>query len=146
MNKELGKAGRKKDKISVRISDIAWAAGFLEGDGHFGYHKQGKFKRKDGSFGKKYGQPVVVADQVNPEPLIKLASLFGGAFLGPYKTTRQPKYRWEMSSNKAAALMMTMWSFMSKVKQDQIEVALARWKLTPSAGGDRRKSKEKRES
>lgn len=123
----------------MKVSDIAWAAGFLEGDGHFGYHHEGKFKRVDGSFGKKYGQPVIVADQVNPEPLVKLASLFGGNFLGPYKTANSPKYRWEISSNKAAALMLTLWTFMSKVKRDQIEVAIARWKLTPSRGGNRYK-------
>lgn len=132
----------------MTVRDIAWAAGFLEGDGHFGWHHDGRFRRADGSFGKKWGQPIVVADQVYREPLDKLRSIFNmGKVYGPYASASgRGKYRWELSSNQAAAVMLTLWTFMSSIKREQIETAISRWKLTPSAGGDRRKAQEKKDS
>ena len=127
----------------INLNDIAWAAGFLEGDGHFGWHRDGKFLRKDGTYGKKYGQPVIVADQVNIEPLLKLQTIFGGWIGGPYKTNRQSRYRWEVSSNKAASIMMTLWHFLSTQKRKQVEHALGTWRLTPTRGGFRRKSEKR---
>lgn len=58
--------------------EYAWAAGFLDGEGHFGIHPNGHQN------GKKYLRAQIAAKQkFCDEPLEKLVDLFGGAIYHP---------------------------------------------------------------
>lgn len=61
----------------VSVKDIAWAAGFLEGEGWFGYTKT--------------GYAIVEAKQVEQKPLVKLYHLFEGALYHADRHTKKTK-------------------------------------------------------
>jgi hypothetical protein len=89
----------------VNVTDLAWAAGFLDCEGHFGIHRVSQGRRKslrlDGTpFQRQVGfMQVVDAANRNPEPLEHLRELFGGRI-----TTRQIKttvyYQWRINARE----------------------------------------------
>jgi len=102
--------------------DIAWAAGFLEGEGCF--------------FAKDIG---VFAAQVQREPLERLQKMLGGN-IRPRPApdnfpNGQPQNYWSIHGTRAAGAMMMLWSLMSPRRQGQIEEALAIWKSRHKRGG-----------
>ena len=110
----------------VTVPDIAWAAGFLEGEG---------------SFGRTRTCVHVEATQVNREPLDRLQNLFGGTV----RTFRREAvkgtvyHRWDYYGQKAVGLMMTVFFLMSQKRKDKIIVALSAWKTSPGKGNYIRK-------
>ena len=102
--------------MSVATQSITWAAGFLEGEGHFAF----------------YGTtPQIQASQVQLDPLRKLHALFHGHVRGPYQHQNKkhsPYYEWELAGAKAVGLMMTLYTFMSPIRQTQIKKALFEWR------------------
>lgn len=67
----LHKRTPRPQKARLSKSDVAWIAGFLEGEGDFSYVP---------AHGKSHGGTQKVrATQVNREPLVRLAYLLGGA-------------------------------------------------------------------
>jgi len=88
---------------------IIWAAGFLEGDGCFILRK---------------GRYIAVqAGQINPEPIADLVRWFNGTV-----SHSNGIYLWRLSRHNAAALMMTLYSFMSEKRKEQIRKCLRVWK------------------
>lgn len=117
----------------MNMNELHWAAGFLEGEGAF--ILRGKNAPKHGiSLSLK-------ASQVNPEPLYRLQSLFGGSVYGPYKHRpsmkirhQQPFFEWQVGGQAAARAFMTCYVLMSVKRKREISSALARWKLVPVRG------------
>jgi len=109
----------------LTIRDLAWAAGFLEGEGCF----------TPGGYGRKRGScPWISAAQVQMIPLIRLQRMFGGSIGTAYRDKRfncQPCHTWVLSASRAAALMMALYGLMSPRRQEQIKHSLALWKLRP---------------
>ena len=102
----------QKSTIKPTIRDIAWAAGFLEGEG---------------SFASRGG--TVNAVQVNTEPLHRLQELFGGSIYFDDKRTQknpnwQPVSAWSVSGARARGFAMTIYSLMSSRRQEQIKKML----------------------
>lgn len=96
---------------------ILWAAGFLEGDGCFILRK---------------GRYIAVqAAQVNPEPIADLVVWFNGTI-----SHANGIYLWRLSRHNAAALMMTLYSFMSERRKEQIRKCLKVWKTIESRRQD----------
>ena len=96
--------------------DLGWAAGFLEGEGCF-HASRTCFQ--------------VSANQVQREPLAKLQKLFGGRINLKSKNLRgneSPCHAWTLTGHRAAGLMMTVFLLMSPRCQEQIGIALSRWK------------------
>jgi len=54
-------------------TDLAWAAGFIDGEGHIGC---GLYKHKGNK--RSYHNAILCAAQVKPVPLHKLETMFGG--------------------------------------------------------------------
>lgn len=111
----------------VTVTQLAWAAGFLEGEGSFGNHG---------------GTPRVSAAQVQKEPLDRLAAMFGGHMWlkenGSGFPNSKPLWTWTLNKQRSAEVMMTLFSFMSPKRKDEIEAALKAWKAARSvrkAGG-----------
>ena len=109
---------------------IIWAAGFLEGDGCFQL-TTGRHLR-------------ITAVQVNPEPIADLVRWFGGAVNHhtPKDKNRNGVYRWQLTRHDGAALMMTVYSFMSEKRKSQIRKCLKVWR---TVRGNRQQKKEYKE-
>src|SRR5262245_30656987 len=105
-----------KASVSPKYADLAWAAGFLEGEGWF----SGRFNRIH-----KANDYCVSAGQVNVEPLYRLQALFGGT-VRPMKVRppSKPAASWRVNGGRARGVMMTMFPFMSDKRKAQIRVAL----------------------
>lgn len=100
--------------------DLGWAAGFLEGEGHFGYQGGGPSSRG--------GTQRVTATQVGTEPLELLLEIFGGRIRGPIVNPRhpnwQPRHVWDVTGCRARGVMLTMYALMSHRRRKQIQGAL----------------------
>ena len=103
----------------MKMMEIAWAAGFLEGEGHFGYYH-----------GASMG-----AVQVQREPLERLKNYFGGV-IGSVSGNGQRKdhYSWRLHSGRAIGVMMTLYSLMSPKRQEKILATIKQWKTAPGKG------------
>lgn len=99
--------------------DIAWAAGFMEGEG---------------SFMQSRTTPYLECAQVQREPLERMQAMFGGTVSLFKRKNKGPSgkwndfYRWTLYGNAAAGLMMTFFVLMSPKRKDQIEKVLLAWK------------------
>ena len=110
-----------------KIEDLAWAAGFMDGEGSF-------YTRTPRSRGRTSRQLIVSAAQTDPRPLEKLKSMFGGSISGPYRRKNSTKdiWQWQVGSFMfCQAIIAALWPFM-KVKREQASNAL---KLYHSLGG-----------
>jgi len=98
----------------ISTIDIAWAAGFLEGEGWF-----------DDGRGPKIG-----AGQKEIEPLLKLQKLFGGKIFLRKKRgiSKSDIYWWVLGSHRSPAVMMTLYSFLSSRRQETIRKSIEAWK------------------
>ena len=121
---------RKLKNVALSVRDIAWAAGFLEGEG---------------CFGDNHGSPVIAASQVQREPLERLIINFGGSLHHYSANHNQRKYSyggaiwmWRICGSKAAGMMMTLFSLMSPKRRIKIRNILKRWKKQPGYGHNRR--------
>lgn len=103
----------------IRAIDVAWAAGFLEGEGSF----------------YNYGTPVVTVAQVQREPIERMEKLFGGSsnqritkgFSGK-NGPPQPIWVWKAPAYRSIEIMMTVYSLMSPKRQSEIKDAIEKWK------------------
>lgn len=101
---------------SATTRELEWAAGFLEGEGHFG----GSLVRG------KYPTQLVSAAQVNSEPLAKLRSFLGGriTFTEKRKPNQSDFFTWTVNGVRARGVMLTLYPLLSEKRQKQIEEAL----------------------
>jgi len=95
---------------------LAWAAGFIEGEGWF-------LKSPNGS-------AQIGAAQVQREPLERLQALFGGKLVQRNTNGHSKKkiWFWSLTARRSIEVMMTLYVLMSPRRQGQIETALSRWK------------------
>ncbi len=92
---------------------IAWAAGFLEGEGNFHPNKRGSI--------------VVRASQVQKAPLSRLQSCFGGSLIFNSNNHRLI-WQSQIGAMEAAELMMSIFPLMSPQRQAKIAECMALWK------------------
>lgn len=100
------------------VKNIAWAAGFLEGEGCF----------------PSGGRISVRAAQVQPDPLYRMKLILGGNVTGPYQKSQpnhRPSYDWGIHGCHAIAVMMTIYNLMSPKRQVSIRKAIEQWKVAP---------------
>lgn len=96
--------------------DLAWAAGFIEGEGSFSVHKVVK--------GKPYVYLTVT--QVQREPLERLLRMFGGTI-----QQWQPKSNsklislWRVYGTRARGVAMTLYHWLSPRRRDQVLALLS---------------------
>ena len=90
--------------------DIAWAAGFLEGEGCF---DKGNQSQRVGIF------------QVHKPPVERMQALFGGSLI--LKKRRNPKHsdvwKWSVCGQNARDIMSLVYTQMSPKRQAQIDKA-----------------------
>lgn len=95
---------------------LAWAAGFIEGEGSFSSVRK--------------GSACVTAAQVQKEPIERLHALFGGRVT--QRVTKghstKPIWVWALPARRSIEVMMTLYVLMSPRRQEQILIALNMWK------------------
>lgn len=103
----------KPDTVSSRpatLMDLAWAAGFLEGEG---------------SFVTNGPHAVVQAFQVELEPLERIRSFFGGRLTHQKRRgNRQDIWIWRANGPRARSIMYTLWPLLSVKRREQIRRVL----------------------
>lgn len=100
----------------MRDADLAWAAGFLEGEGCFGFYGG---KRSRG--GMRTAALLVSACQNQSEPLERLQNIFGGVI-----SHSASRYEWRLNGHAAAPAMEALLPEMSERRQNAILEALKR--------------------
>ena len=115
----LGWEAQKTVKSSLRpkIMDIAWAAGFIEGEGHM---------RPRGCRSSE-----ITAYQQTKEPILRLQKLFGGhvsqqnSFHPKDRTTKlESGWVWRASGSRARGVIMTLYFFLSGRRRAQALLAV----------------------
>lgn len=97
----------------LRNTDLHWIAGFLEGEGSFGWNKASR-------------RIAVRASQVQREPLERLQCFLGGGIYSHKEGHPRPIFVWV--ANEPAGLCMTLFSLMSPRRKQQIATCLERWR------------------
>ena len=103
-----------------RRLDLAWAAGFFDGEGYIGINPARRSRNNTRSY-----TLVTTVGQVGPEPIHKLQSILGGRV---YRYEKRPDNRgavsvWQASSGSAAMALSMMLPFLV-VKSEQAALAL----------------------
>lgn len=103
---------------TITLRDLAWTAGFLEGEGCF------RHRISSGT------TACVSANQVQKEPLTRIQSVFGG-HVNP-RPSRNPRHRdqwvWTLTGVRAVGLMMTLYPMLSPRRQERVREALTAWR------------------
>ena len=117
------KNGTARAILHPSVQDIAWAAGFLEGEGCFG---------RTGGKCRGSGERINVG-QRSMEPLERLLALFGGSIRWQHQVTRNLIKQdglsphmpyWGVYGSRARGVMMTVYPFMSNRRKEAIRKAL----------------------
>lgn len=110
----------------VRLRDLAWAAGFLDGEGCFFRHCKGREAR-----GLGYTVALEAA-QVQKWPLELLHTMFGGSLSIYHQRSKQGEYwKWRVYGPRAAGIMMTLYCLLSPKRQSEIMATVKPWRNKP---------------
>lgn len=108
----------------MKISDIFWLAGLLEGEGCFLVRKSGGYK----------GSIAIALQMTDKDVVERAATLLGGKLYGPHGPYGQStKQTWQVVvfGKQAAEWMMTLYSLMGIRRQEKIRELLTMWKAQP---------------
>lgn len=103
-----------------RISqfEVGWAIGFWEGEGSVHHDPE-------------RGMLRVSANQAVLQPLLRLRRILGGRIrvaVRSYKGEEHTMYEWQAVGVRAAGICMTFYAKLSPRRQEQVRLALERWR------------------
>ena len=104
------------------IEQLAWAAGFFEGEGHVQISKS---LRRIDRYSPHYTMNVEVAN-TNPLPLHQFHSLFGGSIYERKQSklpNRAKLFRWSLSGNAASGFLKAISPYLI-FKKEQAKLAI----------------------
>lgn len=104
----------------VTVRNLEWAAGFIEGEGCFHWHKRGS-------------RAEIRVAQVQREPLERLQHLFRGHIYlrKSSRPTWQPVHVWAIYRSSAIGLAMTLYSLLSPRRRSQSLAVIQSWRASP---------------
>lgn len=102
----------------LRLEDLHWIAGFLEGEG---------------TFCRCGGTINVSVSQVQKEPLERLFNFLGGNIIcvTPNNPNRKTYYKWDIFGETAEILIKTVFSLMSPKRKNKISEVLSWYASRP---------------
>lgn len=117
-------------------TELAWAAGFFDGEGHIRCQKT-----------KRHWELKLDIAQINPEPLFRFkAAVGGGVVYGPYKgKTKNSKPYWRYTATSfchTEGIVKQLRPFLCSIKQKQSAEAFNKWNNRPLKREKCRKNKE----
>lgn len=118
MGVKFGKVKSPAAAVHPTMMQLGWAAGFIEGEGTFaGHRKTCRCER-------------ITVNQVQKEPLERLASYLGGSILSRQRhhsqPIGQPYWTWQATGPRARGIMMSIYPLMSPKRKEQIRKALSK--------------------
>lgn len=116
---KYAKAQCAKATKSPSVADLAWAAGFIEGEGTFS-PLQVTLRN-----GERRSYARIIAYQNNPEPLEKLQAMFGGVIRRfERKRATEKAGTWAVNGSRARGVMFTLYTFLSAKRREQVRMSL----------------------
>lgn len=126
----------------VSETELAWAAGFFDGEGSIFVNHVERSKHRDrvGCPVYRCTSPVLSIAHVRREPLDRFCVAVGGRVRGPYKprtAKAKPYHRWEASGRASVHRVITLlWRYLSAPKREQtcrvwVELEACRGKKSP---------------
>jgi hypothetical protein len=110
--------------MELKETEIAWAAGFFDGEGHCRAHR---VVRKNG---KTHYYLHVIVPQVNKANLDRFVSAIGvGKVDGPYTVKNpnaKPQFRVQLYCRQAKKAIETIWPYLGEEKRTQAEAAMSK--------------------
>jgi hypothetical protein len=101
--------------------DLAWAAGFIDGEGCINITKR---YAKYNNGGKLYHSISLSANQISKEPLLKLQEMFGGKVRAVKPVgNRRPSFAWIIYTKAARDALALMLPYL-KVKNTETNMVL----------------------
>ena len=120
-----------------RAHDLAWCAGFFDGEGFVVIQKR-NMKVKDKVYESYYLR--VAINHVNPTPLYEMQRIFGGTVVQQTAHTvvgnRKQRHTWQTSCATAKEALIQMMPYL-KNKQDVAELGI---ELQNTMSGDKKKT------
>lgn len=125
--------------MQIEREDLAWAAGFFEGEGYVGLHL--RHDPNAVSLAAKqqvYATLVFEVGQVNPEPILRLSLIFAplGYVSKPYKNSKSSTSSIRFRANTfehVQAFVAMLWYWLSAKKREQAANALKGYLLADAA-------------
>jgi hypothetical protein len=114
----------------VKKTDLAWAAGFLDGEGYFSCTKT-EYVRKKHAKGwriKAYPYFKIAAVQSDRQVLDKLKNIIGGSISGPYDYPPSAPYFSFCVCTNALKIFKQLFPYLSTVKRQQGSKAMTKLK------------------
>ena len=115
--------------MNLNATEVAWAAGLLEGDGHFGTMNDGRSLR-------------VKLNLTDYDVTRRFADTFGASVNGPYDHehkdghVRKPYWRTDIvKRDLAMTIMGAVWPHPGKRRRIQVKNSILRWKNHPGRNG-----------
>jgi hypothetical protein len=107
--------------------ELAWAAGFFDGEGTITYTSRNTLvsgRRRAGDLYVGVDQAVSPHDGIDGTPppvLVRFAAAMGGGALkGPYHyPPRRPLFKWYVRNDEADRVLALLWPFLSATKRRQ---------------------------
>jgi len=103
-------------------TELAWAAGFFDGEGHAYFAS--RLDRRRGLWSPTQG---LIVTQGEPGTLHRFRAALGlGRVIGPYRNGKyRPMYQWRVGSfEETQAAIALLWNFLSPPKRQQARYAL----------------------
>lgn len=106
--------------------ELAWAAGFVDGEGYTGFHICQKSRPTDQ---RQYGAISLTVSQCHKEPLERLQKALGvGKLWGPYKKKKEnhrDSYSFSVTGfEKTQAAIAMLWTWLGPIKREQASNAI----------------------
>jgi len=106
-----------------REVELAWCAGFFDGEGHVSYHRGYPSKMSGCVSAQMFANVPQCSDNI--EVLEKFQRIVGlGKLLGPYKTAKKPKHVLTFGIKEVQPLFLMLKPYLGKEKTEDFQRAI----------------------
>src|SRR3990167_6947446 len=107
------------DSSTWTRENLAWAAGFIDGEGSIGLDSPSKRNKNPSAY--------IVCYQKDPELLYRLVMLFGGKVLGPNSSN---VHYWRLrKKNEVYAVCVALYTWLSSKRRNSVEITIENFKI-----------------
>jgi hypothetical protein len=127
----------------MNTHELAWAAGFFDGEGHAGFHRRPRITQTGGR--QTYSAIVLDIRQTDRRVLERFQNAIGlGRIYGPYNSNNpnaKPFYAFSLAKFEyVQAATAKLWRWLSPVKKQQLATTLQAYLAEPRLKTGRKKA------
>lgn len=110
----------------AKDTELAWCAGFFDGEGHVSYHRGYPHIITGRVSAQLYAHVPQASDNI--EVLVKFQLIIGfGKLKGPYKTKNKDKHQVQYGVKEVESLFLMLKPYLGSAKTKDFQVALMRY-------------------